>query len=275
MDNLEFETLTSAEFEEYLKKQHEKDYLVIDVRQESEYELGHIPGARLMPLADVETRLFTLPVDRDLIFYCHNGGRSQWAASLAGESGISKKKVFHLMGGLLAWDGTTLSGYPKVQIFDKRQDPVQQLKTAMDLEKGAWRFYRHAMDILTENPVGRILDQLSIAEKGHARLIYRFLQKFETGPPPFDQFYESLAGEILEGGLSFENACAKLETIDNQSCTGIIDLALTIEYAAFDLYRAMAERTDDDEARQTYLAIAQAEKGHMRALARSIAKCHE
>ncbi|MBT8367382.1 MAG: rhodanese-like domain-containing protein, partial [Deltaproteobacteria bacterium] len=82
MDNLEFEILTADEFSEYLKNRKERDYLIIDVRQESEYELGHIPGAQLMPLAEVEARLYSLPTDRDLIFYCHNGGRSQWAASL-------------------------------------------------------------------------------------------------------------------------------------------------------------------------------------------------
>lgn len=55
-----------------------------------------------MPLAEVETRLFSLPAERDLIFYCHNGGRSQWAASLVGEGEVCQKNVYHLMGGLLA-----------------------------------------------------------------------------------------------------------------------------------------------------------------------------
>jgi rubrerythrin/rhodanese-related sulfurtransferase len=273
MDNLEFETLTADEFREYLESQKEIDYLVIDVRQESEYELAHIPGARLIPLAEVESRLFSLPTDRDLIFYCHNGGRSQWAASLAGEGEISQKAVYHLMGGLLAWDGITLSGYPKIQLFEKIEEPVNLLRTAMDLEKGAWRFYRYAIEKFNGDPIGQILDQLSIAEMGHAKLIYRFLQKIETDPLPFDDYHNGLAGEIMEGGLSFEEACDRLETLEKQSCTGIIDLALEIEYAAFDLCRAVAERTDDSEVRETFLAIAQAEKGHMRILARSIAKC--
>jgi len=116
MDNLEFETLTSDEFTDYMQEHKEKNYLVIDVRQASEYEEGHIPGAKLMPLTEVETRLFTLPADQDLIFYCANGGRSTWAASLAGEGEVSNKTVYHLMGGMMAWQGNTLSGYPKVKI---------------------------------------------------------------------------------------------------------------------------------------------------------------
>ena len=276
MDNLEFQTLTAGELREYINSQKEKDYLVIDVRQESEYELGHIPGARLMPLVEVETRLFSLPGDRDLIFYCHNGGRSQWAASLAGESEISEKTVYHLMGGILAWANAILSGFPMVQLFDKDQEPEQLLKTAINLEKGAWRFYQYAQQIFNENPIREILDQLSIAEKGHAKLIYRFLQNYETDSSlsPFDQYFQNLAGDILEGGLNLEDACDRLETYGNQSCTRFIEMALQIEYAAFDLYRVMAVRTDDSEARDAFLAIAQAEKGHMRALARSLEECH-
>ena len=274
MDNLEFETLTAGEFRDYIDSRKEKDYLIIDVRQESEYELGHIPGASLIPLAEVESRLFSLPADRDLIFYCHNGGRSQWAASLAGEGEISEKSIYHLMGGLLAWDGTTLTGYPKIQIFEKIEEPERLLRSAMDLEKGAWRFYRYAKDKFNGDPIGQILDQLSIAEIGHARLIYRFLQKFEAAPQSFDQYYSSLSGKILEGGLSFEDACDRLLAMEDQSCTGIIDFALKIEYHAFDLSRTLAEQTDNREIREAFLAIAQAEKGHMRALARSIAKCH-
>ncbi len=273
MDNLKFETMTAEEFDEYLKNHKEKEYLLIDVRQESEYELGHIPGAKLMPLAEVETRLFSLPAEQDLIFYCQNGGRSQWAASLAGESEVCQKNVYHLMGGLLVRNGKILPGYPKIQIFDRAQELEQLLTAAMDLEKGAWRFYQYTKGRVIEDPIQRIFEQISIAEKGHAKLIYRYFQKFKSNPPPFDALYDSLKGEVLEGGQSFQEACHNLEMIATNSCSEIIDLALAIEYAAFDLYRVLAEQTQQSEARETFLAIAQAEKGHMRALARSIEKC--
>ncbi len=63
MENLEFETLTAEEFDEYLKNHKEKDYLLIDVRQEPEYELGHIPGAKLMPV------YCKMPIVRDLAHF--------------------------------------------------------------------------------------------------------------------------------------------------------------------------------------------------------------
>jgi rubrerythrin/rhodanese-related sulfurtransferase len=273
MDNLEFETLTAEEFEAYLKNHKEDEYLLIDVRRQSEYELGHIPGAKLMPLAEVETRLYSLPADQDLIFYCHNGGRSQWAASLAGEGEVCQKNIYHLMGGILARSGKILPGYPKIHIFDRAQEPEQLLTAAMDLEKGAGRFYQYAKDRFIEDPISQIFEQVAIAEKGHAKLIYHYFQKLKSNLPPFDTLYDSLNGEVLEGGQSFKEACHNLEAVAADGCSEIIDFALAIEYEAFDLYRAIAEKTEDAEARATFLAIAQAEKGHMRALAGSIEKC--
>jgi rubrerythrin/rhodanese-related sulfurtransferase len=273
MDNLEFKNLTAEEFEEYRKNHHEGEFLVIDVRQESEYELGHIPGAKLMPLSEVEAGLFSLPSDKDLIFYCSNGGRSQWAASLAGEGEVCQKSVYNLMGGILSWQGVSLTGYPKLQVFDMSQELDRLLCAAMNLEKGAWRFYRFAGDRYSDQLIGRTFEQIAIAEKSHATLIYRFWQKLETGPPPFEQLYQGLSGEILEGGQSLEEACSMLQAKAGRSCPEAVDLALEIEYTAFDLYRSMAERIAESEAREAFLALAQAEKAHMRALARGIAQC--
>jgi rhodanese-related sulfurtransferase len=107
MDNLEFDNLTAKELKKYRETQPEKHYLLIDVRQPSEYEQGHIPGARLMPLPEVESGLFSLPSDRDLIFYCQNGGRSQWAASLAGEGEVSQKAHLRALTRALNLSSTT------------------------------------------------------------------------------------------------------------------------------------------------------------------------
>ena len=226
-----------------------------------------------MPLTEVETRLFTLPSDRDLIFYCYNGGRSQWAASLVGESEICKKNVYHLMGGLMAWEGKILPDYPKVQIFDEDLNLEQMLATAMDLEKGAWRFYQYALDKFSDDPIRSTFEQVSIAEKAHATRVYRFWKKFKQNPPPFDRLYQSLKGEILEGGNSFDDACRRLESIQKNVCPSVIDIAMTIEYSAFELYKLAAERTENPEARATFLSIAQAEKAHMRALTQAIKLC--
>ena len=51
----------------------------------------------------------------------------------------------------------------------------------------------------------------------------------------------------------------------------VLELSLTIEFRAYDLYRNLAERTADPRARDSLLTIAQAEKTHMRQLQQAIA----
>ncbi|HUG39668.1 MAG TPA: metalloregulator ArsR/SmtB family transcription factor [Longimicrobiales bacterium] len=46
------------------------EVIVLDVRPEEEYRAGHIPGARSIPVEELEARLSELPADREVIAYC-------------------------------------------------------------------------------------------------------------------------------------------------------------------------------------------------------------
>ena len=65
----------------------------------------------------------------------------------------------------------------------------------------------------------------------------------------------------------------KMMTIETRKCMSIIELALRIEYSAFDLYRTMAENTEENDAKEAFLTIAQAEKKHMKKLIDTVALC--
>jgi rhodanese-related sulfurtransferase len=73
---------------------------VLDVRQPDEYESGHVPGARLIPLAEVPDRLGELPADEELLVICRSGVRSLTAAEFLVQQGIPAVNV---AGGTLAW----------------------------------------------------------------------------------------------------------------------------------------------------------------------------
>ena len=135
MEPVDFQNLTPEMLRQFIDRHTESSYWLVDVRQPDEYETAHIPGARLMPLPEIEARLYELPEDQDLIFYCHSGGRSSYAASLAIEGEVTQKTVAHLAGGILAWDGKTLADFPRVEVFDAAADFQDLLMTAMDLER--------------------------------------------------------------------------------------------------------------------------------------------
>lgn len=250
----------------FMETRNDSDYVLIDVRQPAEYEAGHIPGALLIPVLELESRLFSLPEDRDLVFYCHFGGRSLAAAFLAMDAEVTARDVYHLHGGILAWKGKKLTDFPRIQVFEKGAGIESLLYTAMDLEKGAWRFYRAAMDKAADHPIFSTLSELSEAEAVHARAVYTHWALTQKNPQPFQDLFSSLAGDILEGGGSLSSALKRLETLSGDWCLGIIELALHIEYCAYDLYRTAAETSEDDGIKGTLLSIAQAEKSHMRML---------
>lgn len=273
MADPDFENMTAEELKRFIQSGNEKDYLIVDVRQPEEYTDGHIPGAKFIPLNELVSDFSGLPQDRDLIFYCHSGGRSLAAASISSEEMVTEKRIYNLTGGILAWEGKTLKGFPKIQVFDKNKATRDLLFTAMDLEKGAWRFYTHILENFDVDPINSFLKQLSQAEIGHAKTVYGFWKTVADAVRPFDELFKDLKGEILEGGDNLADVLDLLKNTKGNLCAHIIELALYIEYAAFDLYRTMADNAKDPTARDTFITIAQAEKSHMRTLAEALDQC--
>jgi rhodanese-related sulfurtransferase len=86
--------------------------LVLDVREPAEFDdaLGHIPGARLLPLSEVAAAAATLPKDRPLVTVCRAGGRSAQASLVLSRAG--HPRVANLAGGMLRWraEGQAVEG---------------------------------------------------------------------------------------------------------------------------------------------------------------------
>jgi rhodanese-related sulfurtransferase/rubrerythrin len=275
MENQDITPLTPDELRSYISANPEKDYLLVDVRQPPEYGNAHIPGAMLLPLPELESKLFSLPSDRDLVFYCHVGGRSLAAADLAAGAEVTEKRVFHLDGGIMAWDGKVLPGFPRVQVFDKTAGHDALLTTAMNLEKGAFRFYGYLQDYWPEASFSKTVGELALAEAAHARAIYRFWRQTVPDPPAFEDLFDSLKGNIIEGGEPVADVLDRIQNTGDNPCMVVLETALSIEYAAYDLYRTMAEKVDSAEAKEAFLSISQAEKAHMRKLTAAIPDCPE
>lgn len=73
---------------------------VLDVRQPDEYNAGHIAGATLIPLGELNARLNKLPKDREIICVCASGSRSSSATRQLIGAGYN---AVNLRGGMGGW----------------------------------------------------------------------------------------------------------------------------------------------------------------------------
>lgn len=273
MGGMDFENVSQEQLKHYQQVHKENEFQLIDVRQPGEYTEGHIPGARLMPLDELENRLTELPQEQDIVFYCRSGARSQAAAIIALDENPSLKKVYNLMGGFMAWDGHALVDFPKIEVFADDASMSSLMYRSMDLEKAAQRFYMYMYAGNAAEPYAGTIDKLSKAEEAHARVIYKHWAASVASPKPFGELYGELSGEILEGGEPLLAVVERMDAAGDRSCIGLMELAMTIEVQAYDLYRTMADRSAETAAREAFLSIAQMEKKHMQMLAKAIGQC--
>ena len=74
---------------------------ILDVREPYEWEIARIEGARLIPLATLESRLTELAQDREIVVHCKLGGRSAQAVRRLRAAGF--RNVLNLAGGIERW----------------------------------------------------------------------------------------------------------------------------------------------------------------------------
>ena len=73
---------------------------LVDVRERSEYAVGHVPGAQHIPYQELEQRIAEVSGDGTLVVYCTSGVRSSLATSILERHGITAANV---RGGFSAW----------------------------------------------------------------------------------------------------------------------------------------------------------------------------
>ncbi|MHB1344519.1 MAG: rhodanese-like domain-containing protein [Thermoleophilia bacterium] len=76
---------------------------LLDVRTPGEYDSGHLPGATLIPVQELGSRLSEVPADTTVIVYCATASRSAEAAGILAGAGYGD--VFNMAQGIQAWRG--------------------------------------------------------------------------------------------------------------------------------------------------------------------------
>lgn len=273
--------VTSEQLRQYQATHAERDYVLVDVRQPEEYQAGHLPGARLLPLGDLESHAEQLRElrDRTVVFYCRSGGRSARAAAWV-QTSLNLPRIVNLLGGYSGYQGITLPDFPRLRLLDAAGSAPAQLALALDLEKGTFRFYRALVETFDQGPIAEVFTRLAAAELEHGRAVHALLERLQrddpTGDVPaagdFEATFASLPGELVEGGEPLPLLVARAAQLGKDGALGALELALQVEFAAYDLYKNVAELTPSRDARGALLELAEQEKRHAQGILRALAQ---
>lgn len=90
------------------------DAVMIDVREQDEWDAARIEGTTLAPLSQMPQAwdALDLPKDKTIIVQCKSGGRSGRVCEYVGPTAKDGQPVVNLTGGIMAW---AQAGYPIIQ----------------------------------------------------------------------------------------------------------------------------------------------------------------
>jgi rhodanese-related sulfurtransferase len=76
--------------------------VLLDVREDDEWQRGHAPGAQHIPMGQIPARLAEIDPNAELFVVCQVGGRSQRVSQYLAQNGYAPRNV---SGGMVAWAG--------------------------------------------------------------------------------------------------------------------------------------------------------------------------
>ena len=105
------QTITPTELKPRWDDRADNDILLLDVREEWEYQMVHVDGSVNIPLGQIPTiELDNLPDAKEVVIICHHGMRSAQACIILQQKGL--QQVTNLTGGIDAWAKTVDPSLP-------------------------------------------------------------------------------------------------------------------------------------------------------------------
>lgn len=263
------DSIDSMQLSQWLRHKHPDDLTLLDVRQPAEYATGHLPGAKLIPVGELEGRMQELNPRSTVVVYCAIGLRSRGAVALLRSAGFDQ--VYNLSGGLQAWHGRVAQGAPEMVLgpFATAVKPEQYVALAWLLEDGTGRFYRTIAAHLQDPAAIGLFQELAGAEDSHVATLEAVYTGL-TGLQPAEDFPAGCLppeapapGELMEGGMRVAEAIAWARERPLQD---ILDLAIGLETNALDRYLVLYRDLKDPNAQRVFEILADDERRHLRKL---------
>lgn len=256
---------SAAQLRDHLDGPQGASVQLVDVRQPAEFEMGHIPGARSMPLPTLRGRLHEIDPNWPVFVYCHVGARSVAAVAILLAAGF--RHAIHIAGGLAAWQGQVVDGTLSADWawFGPATTAEEILAQIWHLERAAHRFYLNAVAFVEADAVPAF-EALAQEEAGHEALAEGLYRQIVGKEPAVDAVPDASDEGAVGGARERDREVPLGESLAwaaSQGTEAILELALALEATALDRYSQLLQHATDPATRRAVHAMVQAERGHL------------
>jgi rubrerythrin len=169
-------------------------------------------------------------------------------------------------GGIKAWKGLVARGVPEAGMgyFEPARTPEELIALAWLLEEGSRRFYEEmGQSEKAPDPMNLFRD-LSRDEEEHKDSLFRLYLDL-SGQKPDPAFPRSIVTtepgmDYLEGGMTLSHA---LEWGKGEGLGGALELSISLEVNAIDLYVKMERKVEESEAKKVFQVLSNQERRHL------------
>jgi len=259
--------MDAAQVRSYMENHPEGTFTLLDVRQPGEFEQSRIPGAKLIPLPELPSRISELDPSKPTLTYCAIGGRSRAAAQYL--SGQGFEEVYNLKGGIAAWQGGKASGPAEMGTgYLTGDESVKEvLAVAYGMEQGLAEFYTSVARKTENKEIENVLTNLIGIEEKHKEKIYNLYRSLDPETGTRDKLEGEALYGVMEGGFTTEEFLEQnVSLLDTPN--HLLSLAMMLETQAFDLYIRYSQKAKDQESRKVLHEIGDEEKAHIASLGR-------
>ncbi len=179
-------------------------------------------------------------------------------------AGKGFKEIYNLSGGFRAWKAKAAFGPEDqgLELFSGKESLEKTLVVAYSLEAGLREFYV-SMAARVNNPNAQDLFQkLSEIEIKHQERILSEYVKITGSSETRAEFEKNIVSQAVEGGLTTEEYISRFNP-DWESAIDIVELAMSIEAQALDLYQRISESSSDPQTQKALVQIADEERAHL------------
>ena len=190
--------------------------------------------------------------------------RSRAAATVLSRAGF--KEVYSMEGGIKAWKGFVAKGVPEAGMayFLPKSSPEELMALAWLLEDGSQKFYEAISKELEDREAVSLFKGLQADEEKHKESIFQ-IYRASSGLQENPNFPGSVIavepGEAYtEGGMRVNEA---LEWVKEKGLQDRLELSISLEVDARDLYIKMERKVEDEKAKKMFTVLAEEEKSHL------------